>query len=335
MEYNNIYLCDFLDNDLPDKCANLIIADPPYYKTKGAFDFIFKDFDEYLFYVDKWAIECERLLADNGNLLWYGSSKNIAYSQIILDKYFTLINNLVWYKGKNFMGLNKSKELRSFAPCTERILLYGKKEIDKTGLEFIKNDNMLFLSIREYIDIERKKIPYTLTQLNKMIFGYDNGKDGVAGNKLSPYKKNWQFPDEANYNKIRNWCKSMGINAFLREYEDLRMEYEDLRMEYEDLRRPFNNIYELNEVLIYDNEQHKSKKYNHDTIKPEKMTFELINTLTNMDGVVVVPFCGSGTECAMAKKAGRKYIGYDIEPNYVSIAKDRCNQINDLFITNL
>ena len=328
MEFNNIITKDFLENSLPDKCANLIIADPPYYKTKGSFDFIFKDFDEYLLNVEKWAYECERLLADNGSLLWYGSSKNIAYSQIILDKHFTLINNIVWYKGKNFMGLNKSKELRSFAPCTERILFYGKKDIDKTGLELIKNDNMLFLPIRKYIDEERKKIPYSLIQLNKMIFGYDNGKDGVAGNKLSPFKKNWQFPDEENYNKIRNWCKNMNINAF-------KIKYEDLRKEYEDLRRPFNNKYELSEVLIYDNEQQKSKKYNHETVKPGKMTFELIETLTRIGELVVVPFCGSGTECAMAKKAGRKYIGYDINPNYVAIANDRCSKINDLFINNI
>jgi hypothetical protein len=40
MKENKITPFEFLDN-LPDKCANLII-DPPYYKVKGDFDFIWR-----------------------------------------------------------------------------------------------------------------------------------------------------------------------------------------------------------------------------------------------------------------------------------------------------
>ena len=43
MELNKIHNINFLDNTLPDKCANLIIADPPYFEVKGAFDFIWSD----------------------------------------------------------------------------------------------------------------------------------------------------------------------------------------------------------------------------------------------------------------------------------------------------
>ena len=80
---NTVHNIDFLNNTLPDKCANLIIADPPYYKVKGDFDFVWNSFEDYLKDVEKWAIECKRLLADNGTLLWYGDAKNIAYAQPI------------------------------------------------------------------------------------------------------------------------------------------------------------------------------------------------------------------------------------------------------------
>ena len=53
MILNKVHNIDFLNNDLPDKCANLIIADPPYYKTKGDFDFIWQTFDDYLKDVEK------------------------------------------------------------------------------------------------------------------------------------------------------------------------------------------------------------------------------------------------------------------------------------------
>ena len=42
MKKNAVHNHDFLCNDLPDNCANLIIADPPYYEVKGDFDFVFK-----------------------------------------------------------------------------------------------------------------------------------------------------------------------------------------------------------------------------------------------------------------------------------------------------
>jgi len=59
-EQNKIYCDDFLNNDLPDKCAKLIISDPPYYHVKGDFDFVWKSFNDYLKDVEKWAIECKR-----------------------------------------------------------------------------------------------------------------------------------------------------------------------------------------------------------------------------------------------------------------------------------
>jgi site-specific DNA-methyltransferase (adenine-specific) len=95
-EINNVHCTDWMNNGLPDKSVQLIIADPPYYKVKGDFDFVWKTFDDYLQDVERWAIECKRVLADNGTLYWYGDAKNIAYAQIIFDKNFNLLNSWVW-----------------------------------------------------------------------------------------------------------------------------------------------------------------------------------------------------------------------------------------------
>ena len=166
MKINKVYNIDFLDNTLPDKCANLIIADPPYFEVKGDFDFIWKSFDEYLIDVEKWAKECKRLLTDNGTLFWYGHAKRIAYAQIIFDKYFNLLNNLVWDKG-SFMGLEESEGLRSFAPCTERLLMYevgGQKTGGELVFEqFLKPQN----PFSKYLKEEFKKAKIT----NKEIVG--------------------------------------------------------------------------------------------------------------------------------------------------------------------
>ena len=69
----------------------------------------------------------------------------------------------------------------------------------------------------------------------------------------------------------------------------------------------------MQEVLNFSNEQAKiGAKYDHDTVKPETLTRALILTCSRPDDLVVVPFAGSGTECAMAVKEGRKTIGFEI-----------------------
>jgi DNA modification methylase len=69
---NKVHCKDWLENELPDKSVQLIIADPPYFEVKGSFDFVWRSFEDYLKYVEKWAIECKRVLADNGTLIWWG-----------------------------------------------------------------------------------------------------------------------------------------------------------------------------------------------------------------------------------------------------------------------
>ena len=319
-EYNKVHNIDFLNNNLPDKCAKLIIADPPYYKTKGDFDFIWKTFEDYLVDVEKWCLECKRILADNGTLFWYGGSKNIAYAQIIFDKHFNLINNLTWNKG-SFMGLEESEGLRSFAPCTERILFYGSKAQDTTGLKEVEKE---YIAPRNPFAIELKKARI---------------KKGVSINAVAEYGKfygnvnhggsvtNW----ERGYNipNLEQWkilCDNLPIVRT--EYDELRTEYDELRTEYEHLRRPFNNSFNLQEILNFSNEAVKvGNKYEHDTVKPETLTRALILTCSRENDLVVVPFAGSGTECAMSAKEKRPFIGYEITEKHAIMSQKRADAI--------
>ncbi len=323
MKINKVYNIDFLDNTLPDKCANLIIADPPYFEVRGKFDFVWNSFEDYLIDVEKWAKECKRLLADNGTLFWYGHAKRIAYAQIIFDKYFNLLNNLVWDKG-SFMGLEESEGLRSFAPCTERILMY-ENSVNKTGLQEIYSDDNCFGSIKEYLRSEKQKSGLTSKQLNYMFSKYTNKKGCLDRSVMEHYwqKSQWVFPTQEIYENIMQ-----PTGFWQKPYEELRKEYEELRKEYEELRRPFTNYFKLQEIFRFSNEAAKTGvKYNHDTVKPEALTRALILTCSRKNDLVVVPFAGSGTECAMSIKEGRKAIGFDIEEKYTEMSNDRIQGI--------
>jgi len=301
---NTVHHGSFLTNNLPDKSQQLIIADPPYYKVKGEFDFIWKTFGDYLKDVEIWAKECKRLLADNGSLLWYGDNEKIAYTQIILDKYFKLINNLRWKKrSEGLYGSSGSQQIRSFPPCSESILFYSNEWDISSGALIV---NKATIKSRDYIrsEILRAKGKIVLKDINIMLRAASNG-GGVASSVLSDKKEENTFITEEHYLKLREW---------------LNGDY--LRREYEDLRRPFKNLGTLDVVDIC-NEQTQNKKYTHETCKPEKLTETLILTTSRKGDNIFIPFAGSGTECAMSAKTGRNFEGWDIEKKYVDMSNDR------------
>jgi site-specific DNA-methyltransferase (adenine-specific) len=64
----------------------------------------------------------------------------------------------------------------------------------------------------------------------------------------------------------------------------------------------------------------------HKTVKPVDICQYLI-ALTTRDGATVLdPFCGSGTTLVAAKNIGRKFIGIDINEEYIEICKRRLNE---------
>jgi len=63
----------------------------------------------------------------------------------------------------------------------------------------------------------------------------------------------------------------------------------------------------------------------HPTVKPIKLMAYLIELGCPPSGVVLDPFVGSGTTCIAAKQLVRKYIGIEVNPEYVAIARARIN----------
>lgn len=295
-----VHHSDWLNNGLPDKSVQLIIADPPYFEVKGSFDFVWKSFEEYLIDVEKWAIECKRLLADNGTLFWYGHAKKIAYAQIIFDKYFNLENNItIEFNRQTKKGV---ENFRCFAPVSERVLMYSL-ETPQT-----------FLSIRQYLWNEYKKTGLSMEQVNELIGTTSKGGGGMAYNTLSITRTNWDMPKEYIYTALQK------TGYFQKPYEELKGEFETLR-------RPFNNFNKLFDVMSFDQEAHITRNYDHETCKPETLSRALILTCSRPNDLVLVPFAGSGTEVAMAIKEGRQAIGFDVEEKYCQMSNDRIKKV--------
>lgn len=81
-----------------------------------------------------------------------------------------------------------------------------------------------------------------------------------------------------------------------------------------------NNIWEMQPA--------KAKSIGHPAPFPEELPNRLIRLYSFFGDTVLDPFLGSGTTGAVAKKLGRNAVGYEINPDFVKLSKERVSQQN-------
>lgn len=159
-------------NTLPDESVNLIVADPPYYKSvKNDWDNIWNTELEYIDWCEKWIKECIRILKPNGNIVIWGQlgEKHLAFARLII------------------LLEDKFKEL-----TRKNIITVKRNKGQGTSTNFMSNRE-------EFIWLSKCKKGYTFnkqytTEL-KNNYGYKRNKDKpsfkVAGNVWSDIVFPW------------------------------------------------------------------------------------------------------------------------------------------------
>ncbi len=84
----------------------------------------------------------------------------------------------------------------------------------------------------------------------------------------------------------------------------------------------WNSKYEHN---IIKTQAPKGKDRIHPTQKPLTLIMKLIELTTNKGDIVLDPFMGSGTTAVACKNLSRKFIGFEIDPQYHEKANKRIN----------
>ena len=67
----------------------------------------------------------------------------------------------------------------------------------------------------------------------------------------------------------------------------------------------------------------RDEKVDHPTQKPLSISGRIVQHFSNPGDLILVPFGGSGSECVAAKAAGRHFIGFELNPEYIAIAESR------------
>ncbi|MFA7049657.1 MAG: site-specific DNA-methyltransferase [Patescibacteria group bacterium] len=71
----------------------------------------------------------------------------------------------------------------------------------------------------------------------------------------------------------------------------------------------------------------EKEKVDHPTQKPLELCDKIINHFSKKNDLVLIPFAGSGSELVSAKKNNRNYIGFELNDDYIKIAKKRLKSI--------
>lgn len=60
---------------------------------------------------------------------------------------------------------------------------------------------------------------------------------------------------------------------------------------------------------------------------PESLAEFFVRSFCPPGGVVLDPFCGSGTTLAVAEKCGREWVGMDIRESQIELSKRRIDEV--------
>lgn len=338
-----LHLADCLEvmRDMADGSVNLIVTDPPYFKVKGEpWDRQWKDADRFLAWLGEIADEWRRILAPNGSLYCFASSKLQARVELLLGERFNVQANIVWAKPKfsTKAEMFDKDTMRNYFPVTERVIFaeqYGTDSMSmgESGYEAQceKLRGETFDPLRLYIcgEFERAGMLNTAGKIAANVAcGFSATPGGMAARHYFS-RSQWWLPTAEHYAKLREMLNTKQGAPFLtREYEELRAEYEELRArfkelraEYEELRRPFNVSAEVpyTDVWTYPTVSRYPGK--HPCEKPYDMARDIVRASSRPGDLVFDPFMGSGVFGKAALNEGRRFIGCDMTEKYFNRAR--------------
>ncbi len=308
---------EYLKN-LPDGFVDLVLIDPPYNISHAKWD-KWRCQKEYVNWLGSVFLQCQRVLKNNGSFyFWHNDFQQMAELQhwISQNTRFVFNSMISWVK-PNFRSIawkNKQEgsNLRSWFNIQEYCLYYTFED-SGTGLSDIYDRKDCFISIKEYMNIERKKLQMNERELFFLIYGYNTKRS-----KLHLWNKDtqWQFPTKKNYTQLQT------TGFFQRPYEELRAEYEELRPRFNiQSGQDYNNVWYSKTHDTF------GKGKLHTCEKPQDLLQKIILTSSNENDIVLDCFAGSGSLAQACLETNRNFLCCERDEGYVKIANDRLENL--------
>lgn len=266
--------------------ADLIIADPPYYKVVGEkWDYQWRTEQDYIDWSVQWLSAAYDILRIGGSMYLFGYFRTLA---LLLPKLkeigFSLRQQIVIDKGLKAIAGRATKNYKMFPCTTESVLLLTK-------------DNIRFS--REFLKKRQLELGLTSKEINQSLGVKSNG-----GGMWSIYTGNnvcEQFPTREIWDKLQSVLK--------------------FNIDYDKIAQTFHPQMGLTDVWT-DIDFYSEKRW-HPTQKPLKLIERLIETSSNPFDTVIDPFGGSGSTLLAAEKLNRHAWIIEKDERYVNAMIER------------
>ena len=245
---NTIQNMDCIDGlkKIPDKSVDLIIADPPYFKTiNEEWDYKWRTEEDYIEWVESWIKELSRVVKTNCSFWLFGYVKILSKILPLAEKYgFVFRQQIVVDKGMRSISGRKTSTYKMFPTTTESIFF------------FVKNNQP---NIKRFLKEKQKEFGYTAKQINDMLECKSNG-GGLwslySGDNILaqiPTKEMWEklqqiFKFKMDYSEVNfTFNPQMGYTDVLRDIDFLRLK--KMLLPYHQ-NFTWNNCYPANSDLL-------------------------------------------------------------------------------------
>ncbi|MFM6252772.1 MAG: DNA methyltransferase, partial [Dolichospermum sp.] len=208
----------------------------------------------------QWWQTARLYLKDNASAYIWGNAEDLWrlwYKNGLRDsERLTFRNQIVWDK-KNGQGM-QSDDFRMYPTVTEHCLFFVLGEQSSND---VNSDNYWdgWNYLRDYLRTEKEKSGLTDKDLNR-IAGHLK-----SGNRCHYFgESQWRMPTEDTYNSWQAYCQQNKIDAFKREYDDLKREWYSTRAYFDNTHDLMTDVWQYPRVK-------GEERWSHATPKPVDM----------------------------------------------------------------
>lgn len=144
-----------------------------------------------------------------------------------------------------------------------------------------------------------------------------------------PYMLRHYFNDNQFEIPTREVYEAVYIPSGFKYISDEIRDYEALRQDYEALR-PYHRCDAMHCNIWHEPPVPANNRY-HTCQKPIKLLERIIRVSSRPNDIIIDPFMGSGSTGVAAIKAGRKFIGIEMDQGYFKIAQKRIQEEMDQY----